>query len=114
MVVKSPFRKLLERHVPGILTRILKYKSEGSFDSIYFFMAYLTKYWLFECLSPIEYFLKEYIVKVLEDKKPSYRFLNLVFKSLARILEHGKVTVQLYVNFDCEVNKQNLVENVLF
>jgi hypothetical protein len=27
--------------------------------------------------------------------------LNLVLKALARILEHGKVTVQLYINLDC-------------
>ncbi len=40
--------------------------------------------------------------------------MTLVFKALARILEHGKVTVQLYINFDCEINKQNILENVLF
>lgn len=38
----------------------------------------------------------------------------MVFKALARILEHGKVTIQLYINFDCEVNKDNILEKVLF
>lgn len=30
------------------------------------------------------------------------------------MLEHGKVTIQLYINFDCEVNKDNILEKVLF
>lgn len=29
-------------------------------------------------------------------------------------MEHGKVTVQLYINFDCEVNKENVIEKCLF
>jgi hypothetical protein len=77
-------------------------------------MAYITKYWLNECLSVVEFFFREYIIKILEDKKPMMRMLNLVFKCLAKILERGKVTVQLYINFDCEVNKDNLIEKVLF
>lgn len=64
-------------------------------------MASLTKYWLFECITSVDFFFREYIIKVLEDKKPSFRFLSYVFKALAKILEKGKVTIQLYVNFDC-------------
>ena len=77
-------------------------------------MSSLTKFWMNECIQTIEFFFKEYIIKVLEDKKPSYRFLTFVFKALAKILEKGKVTIQLYINFDCEVNKDNILEKVLF
>jgi len=33
----------------------------------------------------------------------------MVFKALARVMEHGKTTIQLYINFDCEVNKENII-----
>ena len=64
-------------------------------------MASLSKHWLCECSPTIEYFMKEYVLKILDDKRPSFKFLNLIFKSLAKMFENGKVTVQMYVNFDC-------------
>ena len=114
MVVKSQFRALISRHTPNMLSKLFKSKSEVSFENIYTFVSSLTKYWMFECVSTIEFFFKEYIIKVLEEKRPSYRFLTFVFKTLAKIFEKGKVLVQLYVNFDCEVNKDNILQKVLF
>lgn len=38
----------------------------------------------------------------------------MICKALARVFEHGKVTIQLYINFDCEVNRENIVEKILF
>lgn len=38
----------------------------------------------------------------------------MICKALARIFEQGKVTVQLFINFDCEVNRLNIIEKVLF
>jgi hypothetical protein len=54
------------------------------------------------------------VLKVFEEKKPSLRFLNMICKALARVFEQGKVTIQLYINFDCEVNRENIVEKILF
>lgn len=65
MLVKQQFRMLIAKNVGGILTKILQYRNESSFEHIYYFMASLTKYWLFDCLAPVEYFFKEYIIKVL-------------------------------------------------
>lgn len=114
MIVSPFFRKLISKHAPLIFTRILNYKMESTFEHIYVFIVSLAKYWLCECLSLIEYFFREYILKVLEDKKPSPKFLTLVFKALGKMFEHGKVFIQLYINFDCEVNKENIVEKTLF
>jgi len=87
MVAKKQFRSLVGRHVPIVLGKLLKYRNDSAtFENIYIFMASLTKNWLFECITPIDFFFREYIIKVLEDKKPSFRFLNYVFKALAKIL----------------------------
>jgi hypothetical protein len=40
---------------------------------------------MFECLTVIEYFFKENVLKVLEDKKPSFKILMHIFKLLARM-----------------------------
>ena len=64
-------------------------------------MSSIAKWWPTECLSSIDYFLKESILKVLSDKKPNFRILMLTFKSLSNIFENGKTTVELYINFDC-------------
>lgn len=58
MIVKQSFRTLISKHVPSILSKILLYRNESSFEHIYYFMSSLTKYWLFECIAPVEYFFK--------------------------------------------------------
>lgn len=114
MVVKKEFRSLISRHCPNVLFKLLKYRNDISFESIYIFMSSLIKFWLNETINCVEFFFREYIIKVMEEKKPSFRFLTLVFKALAKILENGKVTVELYINFDCEINRENVIEKVLF
>jgi hypothetical protein len=66
MVCKLNFRALLAKHAPLIMNKALNYKSESAFESIYQFAASLTKYWLYECLSTVEYFFREYVLKVFE------------------------------------------------
>lgn len=109
MVTKQNFRTLLAKHVPHIMLRVLNYKNESAFENIYQFAVSITKNWLYECLSTVEHFFRDYILKVLDEKKPLLRFLNMICKALARIFEQGKVTVQLFINFDCEVNRLNIV-----
>lgn len=74
----------------------------------------LAKWWPTECLAEIEFFMKEHILKILGDKKPGFRHLILVFKSLDKIFDHGRSIVELYVNLDCEINHFDVIGNVLF
>lgn len=54
------------------------------------------------------------MLKVFEEKKPSIKFLNLICRSLAKLFDNGKVAIQMYINFDCEVNRENIMEKILF
>lgn len=51
MLTKQNFKSILTKHAPILLNRVLSYKSEESFESIYLFAFSLAKNWLFECLS---------------------------------------------------------------
>lgn len=53
MVAKLNFRALLAKHAPVIMNRVLAYKSEAAFESIYQLAASLAKHWLQECLSTV-------------------------------------------------------------
>lgn len=77
-------------------------------------MSSITKWWPTDCLSAIDYFFRESLLSILSDKKPNFRILMFTFKSLAKIYENGKTTVELYVNFDCEVNQHNTFEKLLY
>lgn len=81
---------------------------------MYFLIPSLLKWWPAETLPEIEFFIKEYILKIFADKKPDFKSLLLVFKSLDKMFESGRSIVELYVNLDCEVNKTNVIGTILF
>ena len=53
-------------------------------------------------------------MKILTDKRPIFRHMMLTFKSIDRIFECGKTLIELYVNLDCEINRPNLIGQILF
>ena len=114
MLVRSKFKALIRKHIPTILDRVYQSKYEESFETLHFFMSYLAKWWPTESLLEIEYFLKENVLKILSDKKPIFRHMMLTFKSIDKIFECGKTVVELYINLDCEINRPNLIGQILF
>ena len=56
-------------------------------------MCAVIKWWPVECLSGIDYFLRESILQVISDKRPNFRILMLTFKSLAKVFESGKTSI---------------------
>jgi hypothetical protein len=89
MIVKQKFRQLIGKYVTGIVNMCLNYKEEGVFEVIYNLIAILCRHWMVEALSSIEYFFKESALKLIEDKRPNFKLLITLFKSLAKILEYG-------------------------
>ena len=53
MVAKQNFRAIIAKNAPLILNKVISYRSENSFESIYQFAVSLAKHWLYECLSPV-------------------------------------------------------------
>ena len=51
MVAKKDFRRLLAENVKLIFNRVLLYRQDNCFEHIYYFMASLSKHWLFDCLN---------------------------------------------------------------
>ncbi len=48
---------------------------------------------MLESMSSIEYFFRESLLKILEDKKPSFKLIIIVFKTLVKIFEYGKLKI---------------------
>lgn len=53
-------------------------------------------------------------MKVLNDKKPVFKHMMLTFKSIDKIFECGKSTIELFVNLDTEINRENAIGQILF
>lgn len=89
MIVKPQFRKLIGRHVTGIVNMALSYKDEQTFEVVYNLIAVLCRHWMVESVACIEFFFKDCALKLIEDKRPNFKLLISLFKALAKIFEYG-------------------------
>ena len=58
MLVCSDFKALLKKHLPKIMDKAYQSKHEQTFETLYFILPSLIKWWAPESLTEVEYFFK--------------------------------------------------------
>ena len=60
----------------------------------------------------IEVFFKEIFLSIIESSSSSFIHRALVLEALARICADAQSVVDLYVNYDCDINGANIFERL--
>ena len=80
--------------------------------SIAIFIELLTKYK--RCLkSQIEIFFKEIGLNILEATTSSFEQKWLVIEAFSKICSDAQMVVDIYVNYDCDLNAANIFERLV-
>ena len=58
MLIRNEFKLMLKKYLPKIMNRAYQSKQEQTFESLFFMMPSLIKWWAPESLSEVEYFFK--------------------------------------------------------
>ena len=61
----------------------------------------------------IEVFFKEIFLSIIESSSSTFVHRALVLEALARICADSQSVVDLYVNYDCDINGANIFERLV-
>jgi Sec7-like guanine-nucleotide exchange factor len=77
-------------------------------------MCSAVKYFKSTFINEIEKFFIKEILEALEDKKPKYETILIIYAFLAEIAGNGRHILELYANLDCRTNRENVVERLMY
>ncbi|QQP48818.1 Uncharacterized protein FKW44_009248, partial [Caligus rogercresseyi] len=80
--------------------------------SITLFISILTKYRKY-LKSQIEIFFKEICLNILEAASSSFEQKWMVIQGISKICEDPQIVVDIFVNYDCDLNAANIFERLV-